>query len=126
MSKPFLALATLAALLLLSASRSSAQVIYEPVQYQYGSPVKYYYGGQDPRVFAAAEAYASYRNAYSPDGRYPDPFSVAANAPTVVYHDLFPYQNAALYGYTPMDAMNEAYANVPRYFHKSDLIGPVR
>jgi hypothetical protein len=126
MSRFTLAFAVVAALVLVSASRSSAQVIYEPVQYQYGSPIKYYYGGQDPRVIEAAEAYASYRNAYHADGRHPDPFSVAANAPTVVYHDLFPYQNAALYGYTPMDAMNEAYANVPRYFHKSDLIGPVR
>jgi hypothetical protein len=123
MSKSTFAFGALVALLLLSASHSSAQVIYEPVQYQYGSPIKYYYGGHDPRVLAAAETYASYRNAYHADGRHPDPFSVAANSPIVVYNDLFPYENAALYGYTPMDAMNEAYANVPRYFHKADLPG---
>jgi hypothetical protein len=47
---------------------------------------------------------------------------------TRVYSDVVPYINLAddsytSYGsYTPNDARNEAYHNVPRYFRKSDLL----
>ena len=34
-------------------SISSAAVVYEPVQYQYGYQPRYYYGGSNPAVFAA-------------------------------------------------------------------------
>src|SRR5947208_1634504 len=34
---------------------ASAAIIYEPVQSEYGSAPKYYYGGNNPRVFARAE-----------------------------------------------------------------------
>jgi hypothetical protein len=97
-------------------SLAPAQVIYEPVRYQYGSAVKFYYGGRDPAVIAAASSY------FSMDTRYFGAYGNLAVPPLHVYSDLFPYQDATLFGYTTMDAMNDAYANVPRYFRKADLL----
>ena len=37
--------------LLFAASTASAQIIYQPVQYQYDG---FYYGGDDPALFAKA------------------------------------------------------------------------
>ena len=38
-----------------------------------------------------------------------------------VYSDCRPGVNVSVYGYTSVDARNEAYANVPTYFRKRDL-----
>ena len=41
---------------------------------------------------------------------------------TYVFSDCLPYRNAAVYGYTSVDARNEANASMPRYFTKRDLL----
>jgi hypothetical protein len=92
------------------AASASAQVIYTPIQYQYGRDIgnPYYYGGHDPRVFAAAQ---------SPQN----------TTQGQTYSDTIPFTNAAIYGYGPDDARNEANANIPRYFRKRDLLaGAIR
>jgi len=94
------------------ASVASAQVIYTPVKYQYGSgESRYYYGGTDPHVFARAER-TSRLLAFQ---------DKALDAPPI-YSDLFPWWNARLFGFTRSDARNEAYASVPRYFVKGELL----
>lgn len=92
------------------ASMSGAQVIYLPVQYQYGHGEKYYYGGDDPYVFAAAERVSLIRR-----------LNHVHREPVRVYSDLFPFWNAALFGFTPTHARNEAYWRTPRYFTKAEL-----
>src|SRR5947209_858311 len=91
--------------LFLLAASASAQIIYTPVQYQYGHDIgnPYYYGGHDPRVFRMAEA----------------PNNTTQGQ---VYSDAVPFTNAAIYGYGPDDARNEANASIPRYFRKRDLL----
>jgi hypothetical protein len=121
----------IAAVVVLFAGTSSlvnAQTIYAPVQYQYGQGAhRYYYGGSDPAVFEMAERQrcldemSDYR--YGTDGY---------NAAYVhyrlvgrlerVYSDCVPYMNARVYGYRQVDAANDAYANVPTYFRKVDLL----
>lgn len=94
--------------LMVVASSSDAQVIYEPVQSQYGTEnQKLYYGGSSAQVLRA--------------GRY---FGLRplANEPLRVYTDRLPGHNAALYGHTPDDARNDAYNSLPRYFRKRDLL----
>ena len=115
------------------ASSASAQVIYEPVRYQYGPNV--YYGGVNPAfrnsvypnlppglqsappVAGAGAGLPEANSSYgfgSLSGAYPA-LSTGTPQPTVhVYSDALPYQDASQYGYTPDDARNEAYANVPR------------
>ncbi|MGD1277354.1 MAG: hypothetical protein ABR964_09035 [Tepidisphaeraceae bacterium] len=93
--------------LLCSASAGIAQIIFEPVQYQYGTAVKFYYGGSDP---------ATLRRGFC-HGRT----DLSAQLPRV-YTDQLPDLNAALYGWTTADARNEAYASVARYFRKADLL----
>ncbi len=91
-------------------------IVYEPVQSQYqfqystGSGPVFYYGGSDPLVFQHAFDVGC-RDGKSTRGRQ-----------HAVYTDCFPYENAAIYGFGPGDARNRAYANVPRYFRKSELI----
>lgn len=108
---------------------ASAQVIFAPVQYQYGPHPTFYYGGSNPRVFERmAQAGAlEYGNART--GWYEGVSGVGIITPRLTSHppfrvftDAIPYVNAALYGYTPADARNEANANVPRYFVKADLV----
>lgn len=111
-----------------SSSLVNAQVIYAPVQYQYGQGRhQYYYGGSDPGVFHMAE----HRRAldelsdhpYTSD-RYNDAYLHHRLIGQLdrVYSDVVPHGNARVYGYLPVDAANDAYANVPRYFRKADLI----
>jgi len=98
--------------LLLAASTASAQIIYEPVQYQYDG---YYYGGSDPAIFAKAhrDSFAQYiATLHRP----------VSNTPLRVYSDCFLWANAAIYGLTPNDAQNQAYDSIPRYFRKADLL----
>ena len=100
------------ALLFVMQSIASAQVIFEPVRYQYGNDYKFYYGGSDPRVIERALDY-EYRA-----GRRVSPEA----APFRIYCDSYPNHNAALYGATIADARDEAYHNVPRYFRTRDLL----
>jgi hypothetical protein len=103
-------------------SLAPAQVIYQPVQYQYGSREKFYYGGREPAIIAAASTFDQYRAAYERSTRAYNEYGRLAQSPLYVYSDVLPYNDAGLFGYTAMDAMNDAYANVPRYFRKADLL----
>jgi hypothetical protein len=102
---------------------ASAQVIYEPVQYQYQyNGCTFYYGGHDPHVFDHV-ARDIERTTYQAA-----PTSVHVMQHQRIYSDSIPYQNLADNSYTsyrswsPADAHNEANANVPLYFRKSDLL----
>mgnify|MGYP000496771275 CR=1 FL=1 len=104
---------------------ASAAIVYEPVQYQYShhnsssgdhsQRGRYYYGGSDVLV---------HRHAQRPVDRrtYRDAEGMISNVPARVYSDSIPRLNAALYGWTANDAKNQAYASVPRYFRKADLM----
>jgi hypothetical protein len=115
--------------LVLSTS-AMAQVIYEPIRYQYETPrgEKYYYGGTDPRVHAVAgqhgicRGYSYARNLHNFDGgnSFNQPSPMHHRAP--VFSDCVPFRDASYFGYTPADARNEAYANSPTYFRKADLL----
>jgi hypothetical protein len=91
------------AVLLTCARSASAQIIYEPLRYQYGDDQKFYYGGGDPAVIAFG-------------------CSQFNSLPLTIYTDARPYENAAINGCTTNDAKNQAYANGPRYFRMRDLI----
>ena len=125
MSRVAIALALLACFV----SSASAQIIYEPVQYQYeAGGTTYYYGGSDPRVHAYAQL------PYSTSGTWGRTSGFAfvsgdvrssrsvSNEPVRVFTDAVGLVNAHLLGFTPDDARNEAYANQPRYFVKRDLL----
>jgi hypothetical protein len=109
------------------ASAASAQVIYEPIKYQHALGDTYlYYGGSNPRVFEQARShYQLYNQPRSYDGHGHERTTIrkglTGQAP-YVYTDAAPYVNASLYGYTAVDARNEAYASVPTYFRKRDLL----
>jgi hypothetical protein len=110
-------------------SSASAQIIYQPVKYQYeaGGTI-YYYGGSNPAVHEVA------REPYSPGGSWGRvngyafvsgdirSFRAEAWEPTRVYSDATGTYNAGLLGMTPDNARDEAYANAARYFVKRDLI----
>jgi len=131
------AMAVLAAGVL--SSVSLAQVVYEPVRYQYGRYNEVFYGGTNPSLAsdhyvylppALQAAYAARRMntplgiyQYMPYGPgspffspYPvDPSNSAAVYTPYVFTDLLPYEEAGQFGFTPDDARNEAYGNVPLY-----------
>jgi len=98
---------------ILFCSFASAQIIYQPLQYQYGSNSMFYYGGSDPRVIA--------RGLADDAGRCGLP-GYSADAPTRIYCDCMPGLNARVYGMTAADAANQAAMNAPRYFRKRDLL----
>ena len=111
-------------LLLVVATSASAQVIYAPVQYQYTNGVTYYYGGSD----ASMNHYIEHVKC-----RLGHPNEITGNnynslrctlgqigEHCYVFTDCLPYRNAAVYGYTALDARNEAYANVATYFTMRD------
>ncbi len=116
-----------AALLCCTATSASAQVFFQPVQYQYGPSPTFYYGGSDQRVFEHAS-----RSVYSDDiaGPYGSRYFVGTRyygpilrvRPPAVFVDQLPYFDAALFHYTPADARNDANAAVPTYFRKIDLL----
>jgi hypothetical protein len=101
-------------------SSASAQIIYEPVQYQYGgTQAPFYYGGNDPDMFRFAEreyalAHSGFAMAHGDVTQY---YAVDLTYPHV-YIDQLPRTNAAIYGYNANDARNDAYANAARYFTK--------
>jgi hypothetical protein len=112
---------------MISAGSAGAQVMYEPVQYQYGGQQHYYYGGSDPAMHARA-AGPSCGNWGRVNG-----FAFASGdvmrhrevsyERLRVYCDAYPLANAANYGMTPDDARNEAYRGTALYFCKGDLLG---
>src|SRR3954469_7624186 len=131
LSKALLPLGVLALFMLPSVA--SAQVIYAPVQYQYkiqypgGHETTFYYGGSNPLVFERAEQIgAQYQyTAGTREGQYGVGLlhrGLIGRPPFLVFSDAAPLQNAAVYGMTPADARNEAYARAPRYFTKAGLL----
>ena len=110
------------------AAVSSAQVIYEPVQSQYRTAggETFYYGGGNPRVFEYARqrlecfsgvSYARVgRNDVGPVGR------LFSRPSQYTFSDCAPYRNAIVFGYTSVDARNDAYANVPQFFRMAELV----
>ena len=146
MFRPFHAVCAVA----LFASTSLAAIVYEPVQYQYRDPKydapAFYYGGRNPLVLAyGANLQARYNIAPATNltGRITvstateAPYGYGAenrgaynivnpgllHMPPVVYSDyLPPGVNGYPYGFNEEAARNEAYANVPLYFRKTDLM----
>lgn len=121
-------LASVATFVLSSASGAFAQIIYEPVRYQYGDQNKFYYGGSDPRIIEHANGP---RDAAGRWGRVHGFDFVSGNIDTHrevrseaerTFTDTLGYQNARIYGFTATNARNEAYANIPTYFRKADLL----
>ena len=125
MLRSTLAPAVAAVLLVVAASSASAQVIYEPVRYQHGDAMKYYYGGSNPWMHDYADRVAC-RNGYSTGvmSRYSSLYHTVGQIGerNLVLTDCMPLRNAAVFGYTATDAYNEAYGNVPGYFRKSELL----
>jgi len=109
----------------LFASPSLGQIIYEPVTFQHGSDVKYFYGGSDSRThrYAAHEidqrSYYSYGAFSGSDrSRARDMF----NHCDFVFSDQIPLKELSRNGYNENDARNEANANAPLYFRKHELL----
>jgi hypothetical protein len=91
---------------------ASAQIVYEPVQYQYLQGrygYVYYYGGSDPSMkrFIKGDTNINPHQIVTQDFR--------------VYSDTVPRRNASVFGYVAGDAYNEA-NDIPRYWRKSDLL----
>lgn len=111
---------------------ASAQIIYQPLQYQYGDQNKFYYGGTDPHVFARAAAPsdpgAQWGRVEGYDFASGDTWvhREASDWPIRVYSDALPTQIASLYGFTAADAANVANASLPRYFRKADVIAAAK
>ncbi|MBV8780895.1 MAG: hypothetical protein JO353_05800, partial [Phycisphaerae bacterium] len=116
------------AVLLFMAGSARGQIIYLPVQYQYGTQNTFYYGGNDPAVIARASMPVDAGGNWGRTDGYAfvsgdvRVHREVSNEPLRVYSDAIPEQNAHLFGYTISDAANEANASVPRYFRKADVI----
>src|SRR3954468_23928125 len=87
------------------ASPSFAQIFYAPIQYQYGTQNKFYYGGSDPRVIARESGPASTAQT---GGRVHgwdfasgnvDTHREVSGEPERVYTDAIPGQNARIFGF---------------------------
>jgi hypothetical protein len=111
-----------------SSSLAGAQTIYAPVQYQYGvEQYRYYYGGSDAAVFDRADrtmAIDRLTDIPHDSRRYTDAYVHMNLIGQLdrVYSDVIPSLNARTFGYMQRDAANDAYANVPRYFRKAELV----
>jgi hypothetical protein len=120
--------ASVAVLFCALASAAGAQVIYEPVQYQYDSGGRaYYYGGSNPQVHRNAnqlshESGFGRSNGWAFHSGSIDTHREVGTEPTRVYSDMIPTRNARVFGYTADDARNAAYANSATYFRKSDVV----
>jgi hypothetical protein len=113
--------------LVVVSSSASAQVVYEPVQYQYWSGGRaYYYGGSNPLVHYRAGV-NSQDPGFARSGGYAfhsarlDTHREVVTEPTRIYSDSTPYWNARVFGASVDDARNAAYANSATYFRKADL-----
>lgn len=126
------ALAVVLVCLGFGAPSADAQIIYEPVRYQYGGQNAYYYGGCDPRVHeAAAWPWApgttwGRGNGWAFRSASIDTHREVASERQRTYTDAMPLRNAWVYGFTANDARNEAYARQPNYFRKIDLLRAAR
>lgn len=112
-------------------SSASAQIIYEPVQYQYeAGGTTYYYGGNNPAVHDYAREPYSAGGTWGRTGGY-----VFVGGDIRGYREVVTERprvftdavgrgmiNARPYGFTADDARNEALAGLPRYFVKRDLL----
>jgi hypothetical protein len=119
-------------LILVASSAASAQVIYTPVQHQYFAGGRaYYYGGTDPAVHANFAA-LSLVPGYGRTGGYAfqsgdiDRHREVTTERAPVFTDAMPGEDARQHGFTQQDAANEALANSPTYFRKSDVIRMAR
>jgi len=104
-----------AIVVLLASLPVSAAIIYEPVQFQYGSGCRYYYGGTDAVIHRFAQSSCDRRIIRDAEGQL-------SCKPARVFSDCFPRLNASLYGFTVNDAKNAAYAAMPRYFQMRSLL----
>ncbi len=96
-----------------------AQVYYLPVQYQHSvGNQTFYYGGSNPHLLRYGRQEAQIQIIASNNGVFNHPYQ--EHSP--VYSDVLPYRDMTDYGFTAANAANEANANVPRYFRKSDLL----
>src|SRR5688572_20735207 len=98
---------------LVLASSAFAQVVYEPVRYQYETPQggTYFYGGVDPRVHAVAGyeqcrgySYGGALHNFDGGNSFNQPSPMFYRAP--VFTDCVPLRDASRFGYTPADARN--------------------
>jgi len=117
---------------LMAGSSSFAQIIYEGVQYQYSSGGSlYYYGGDNPRIHAAAN-YLSGETSYGRSNGYAfhsgnvDTHREVVTEPARIFTDMMPFENGRFYGYTVNDARNAAYARAATYFRKADALRAAR
>jgi len=112
------------------ASSASAQVIYEPVQYQYEAGGQhYYYGGTNPEIHRWAQTPVGGAGRWGRtnglafvSGDIDRNRAVREENTVRAFTDAMPFVNAHVYGFTATDARNEAYFNVPLYFRKGDLL----
>lgn len=94
----------------------SAAIVYEPVQFQYGSGFGgYYYGGTDASMHRFAQWQCDRRIIRHAEGQL-------SCKPARVFSDCFPRRNASLFGINANDAKNTAYASMPRYFRMGHLL----
>lgn len=113
------------------ASLLSAQTVYQPLEYEYNSGgTLYFYSGDNPAVHAAAAEPMALGAAW---GRR-NGFAFAAASASVsreveterirIFSDAWRYglQDASIVGMTVADVRNQAYASVPRYFQKAQLL----
>lgn len=111
-------------------SSASAQVIYEPVQYQYTAGGQhYYYGGSNPDIHrwahtpvGGAGRWGRTNGLAFVSGDIDRNRAVRDENTVRAFTDAMPFINAHVYGFTATDARNEAYFNVPLYFRKRDLL----
>src|SRR5207237_1367470 len=113
-------------------SSASAQIFYQPVQYQYFSGGRsFYYGGSDPYVQYCANP-RSHAPWYGRSMGYAfhsatiDVHEEVTTEPVRVFTDMIPGQNARFFGYTVDDAHNAANANAALYFRKADVVRMAR
>ncbi|QOV89841.1 BTB/POZ domain-containing protein [Humisphaera borealis] len=112
----------------LFAGLSHGQVVYEPVQSQYRTDrATYYYGGSNPRVHAyVRQTLECFHDARSTrQGVYGVGYlhaNLIGRPPQYVASDCAPRRNVSVFGYTSVDARDEAYDRVPRYFRMADLM----
>ena len=108
------------------ASTATAQVIYEPVRYQYQAPNGggvFFYGGRDPFVFQQATALSVDPGFGRVRGlAFYSSTRTVRSSRTPVFSDAIPGIDLSGFGLTPASAANFANASVPTYFRKSDLL----
>jgi hypothetical protein len=104
------------------ASLASAQIIYEPMQSQFGGQNSYHYGGDNPRIHrCAAHPLANGWGRFNGFAWVSAGRVVNERSPRV-FLDATGCQDASRLGATPNDAHNEAMRRVPTYFVKSELM----